>query len=697
MYLKSIQIVNFRNFKNAHFDFDKGTNTIIGENDSGKSNALAAIRILLDSNFLYTGKNLKESDFCHDLDDWRGHWIIISATFDGLTDEDTDNESCDEIRIGLEDCEKIDEGCAWTKQLIQSNGTSCGTVTLYIRPSANIQKKLHEAQSPEEFNKTRDSIQLADYDFDYRARSMMDFTKDGQYTKIVGNIDEGKYEYQEDTKALGVSIHILDFWKCISVCYIGALRDVKEELYRRSNPLKKIFDVSADNLSKEEIRGVEKKAADLNKALTSISFVKSMEQGINDRLHNIVGLVYSPDVSVSSRLQENIDIISRYLSLLPTDEKDMDYLGLGHLNVIYMALKMVEFDARRNHEVLNIMLIEEPEAHIHTHIQKSLFSHLKSAHEYTQVLMTTHSTHISEVSHIHSMNILKKSGKYSIVMHPDNHLDCFGNSHLNLKNGLSLTVCLERYLDAKRSTLLFSKGVILVEGDAEEILIPAMVEKAMGVSLDELGIGLVNVGSVAFEYIASMFSTERVQKYCAILTDSDVQIPGTKSGKGQAEGLGRSRKEKLEALFGQNAWVDYFFAPHTFEVDFAGEQENRKFISALIDEYYKREDSAQVHKEEINGTEAQRYDAVMGMAKQLGKGWMATLLAGKIDSSVTIPDYILNALAFASQEVVTENIRNKIKDYESKIGLRYPVSQNSKGSNVSRFLKFQDRLLKEKN
>ena len=76
---------------------------------------------------------------------------------------------------------------------------------------------------------------------------------------------------------------------------------------------------------------------------------------------------------------------------------------------------------------------------------------------------------------------------------------------------------------------------------------------------------------------------------------------------------------------------------------------------------------------------------------------MATLLAGKIDSSVTIPDYILNALAFASQEVVTENIRNKMKDYESKIGLRYPARQNSKGSNVNRFLKFQDCFLKEKN
>ena len=38
---------------------------------------------------------------------------------------------------------------------------------------------------------------------------------------------------------------------------------------------------------------------------------------------------------------------------------------------------------------------------------------------------------------------------------------------------MSLSTCLERYLDAKRSVLLFSKGILLVEGDGEEILIPA--------------------------------------------------------------------------------------------------------------------------------------------------------------------------------------------------------------------------------
>ena len=44
---------------------------------------------------------------------------------------------------------------------------------------------------------------------------------------------------------------------------------------------------------------------------------------------------------------------------------------------MYIALKLVEFEANRNHEILNIMVVEEPEAHIHTHIQRTLFDNLK--------------------------------------------------------------------------------------------------------------------------------------------------------------------------------------------------------------------------------------------------------------------------------------------------------------------------------
>lgn len=88
MYLKYIQIVNFRNIKSARFEFLKGANTIIGENDSGKSNALTAMRILLDSSYYYNTKTLKESDFSYALANWRGHWIIISAFFDEISKEE---------------------------------------------------------------------------------------------------------------------------------------------------------------------------------------------------------------------------------------------------------------------------------------------------------------------------------------------------------------------------------------------------------------------------------------------------------------------------------------------------------------------------------------------------------------------------------------------------------------------------------
>lgn len=56
----------------------------------------------------------------------------------------------------------------------------------------------------------------------------------------------------------------------------------------------------------------------------------------------------------------------------PEQNIDLDLLGLGHLNMIYLALKIVEFEACRSRELLNIMLIEEPEAHIHHHIQNSV-------------------------------------------------------------------------------------------------------------------------------------------------------------------------------------------------------------------------------------------------------------------------------------------------------------------------------------
>ena len=124
MFLKYIQIKNFRNLFSSKFEFSPGANTVIGENDAGKSNAMTAIRILLDSNFFYNTKRLKETDFSECLGDWKGHWIIISAYFDQITVADKANELCSELTPNEENAEFL-------KSYIRCQGYGYGTVFVY--------------------------------------------------------------------------------------------------------------------------------------------------------------------------------------------------------------------------------------------------------------------------------------------------------------------------------------------------------------------------------------------------------------------------------------------------------------------------------------------------------------------------------------------------------------------------------------
>ena len=657
MYLKYIQIVNFRNNKSGVFEFNKGANTVIGENDSGKTNAMTAIRILLDSDFYYTTKRLKESDFSKSLDDWRGHWIIISAFFDEITEEDRDNDVCRELNPDIESADFL-------SHYIRSEGESFGTVTLYIRPSIEIRRSLFNATTFDEISQIRASIRISDYEFFYTSRSQANYIDDNIYKLIVGDFDNNTFPDPDsvDERLIGVKTNITDIWQHVSIEYIDALRDVELEMRKNKNPLRRMFETVQDEIAEDDKNTILQKVSELNQALSAINEVEGIGKAINEKLHDIVGLVYSPEISIESKIKEDIVSIGRYLSLSTPSADDIDYLGLGHLNILYIAMKMVEFEINRNHEILNVMILEEPEAHIHTHIQRALFDNLRFSQKYTQVIMTTHSTHISEVANISNMNVLK-AGKYgSVIMRPSNGLDTFGKDYLKL-GSLSLSQCVERYLDAKRSVLLFSKGVVLVEGDAEEILIPALVKVALGVSLDELGIGVINVGSVAFEYIASCFSEQRIQKRCAIITDSDSVVIGAKECSEFAAKLAETRKAKLAYLYDDNPWVESFFAPHTFEVDFSNIVANRSFIKELINIGFSQPDTIKKYKSDIDGSEAARYDATIGLSKQLGKGWMATILSQKIDRTVKIPDYIIRAIAFASQEILSEELEHKMLTY----------------------------------
>lgn len=657
MYLKYVQIVNYKNLRKARFEFGKGTNTVIGENDSGKSNAMTAMRILLDDDYFYNTKRLKESDFYENLEDWRGHWIIISAFFDQITDEDQQSQVCTQISPEVEDE-------VFLKSFIRCEGNNYGVVTLFIRPNKKKRKELFDAQTKSDFDNVRRKISLLDYEFLYTVRSQADFTDDNIYKKIVGDFEDGDTPNpdDEDSCIIGTKVDILDIWKHISLEFIDALRDSQGELRKPKNPLRRIFDVVNQEVDSETINSIKDKIRELNQSLSDIPQIQNIGNDVNKKLNDIVGLVYSPEIRVESHIREEIESVARNLTIVPADEDDIDQLGLGHLNILYIALKLVEFEVNRNHEVLNIMIVEEPEAHIHTHIQRTLFENLNIKDKYTQVIMTTHSTHLSEVSNITKMNVLMRRRNQALVMRPTNRLQEFAEGSLGISN-LSIEQCIERYLDAKRSVLLFSKAVILVEGDGEELLIPSLVKQRFGVSLDELGIGLINIGSVAFEYVACIFSDERIQRRCAIVTDLDAVVENAEKCSEKAAQLGANRKQKIDDLFGENTWVNGFFAPHTLEIDFYNLEDNRKHIEKFINQHYIQKTTKNEHIANLSACEADRYDTVLTVVKKLGKGWHAILLANDIDRTIRIPEYIVQALAFATQDVITPYILKRMALY----------------------------------
>lgn len=303
MFLSGLQLVNFRNFECSCLIFKEGANTIIGENDSGKSNAITGLRILLDDSFFYSTKRLKESDFSYSLNNWRGHWIIISATFSNITSTEKESEICASLIVD------DDESIASMSSLISTDNRDHGVVTLFIRPQRGIRKKLFDASGDvETFNEIRNSIRLVDYEFYFTSKSKADFCYSEVYKTIVGDIDscETTNPEDDDSSVLGHHITITDVQNHISLVYIDALRDVLREMHLPRNPIRRIIEMIENNIDPTNITIVKDRIKDLNDAITNIEEISVIGQGLNKTLLDILGVVYSPEISLSSELSDEM-------------------------------------------------------------------------------------------------------------------------------------------------------------------------------------------------------------------------------------------------------------------------------------------------------------------------------------------------------------------------------------------------------
>ena len=292
--------------------------------------------------------------------------------------------------------------------------------------------------------------------------------------------------------------------------YLRPLRDAQREL--RPGPYSRLSNILSAHpqigaSGKQELLSIIEGANEEVK-----EFFTKDEHNVVQSIMEHLKTFYDKNDIEKSKVAFNVSEANIYsiLSRLSLDTESVN-LGLGNSNLLYIAVELLLMPNNDNYVGPRIALIEEIEAHLHTQAQIRLIKHM-AKNVSTQFILTTHSTNLA--SSINPKNL--------ILLH-NNQAFSMAESETELEK--EDYEFLERFLDATKSNLFFAKGLIFVEGDAENLLLPAFAD-LIGYPLHEYGISIVNIGNTAFERYIKLFSRkgeDRIALPISIVTDVDVR------------------------------------------------------------------------------------------------------------------------------------------------------------------------------
>ena len=636
MYIDNLRIRNYKCFYKSKIEFSKSISTLIGENGTGKTNLFYAIKLLTDKNSRYF---LNEDSFSYNLENPKGNWIILSCEFKEIEEE------YEAIRLNPD---------------INRNAT----YSYIFRPNRKIRNDMYELSEKYKNceDEQKENIKLEIKDFlnkidiknDYEVirsiNTIFNFLDDKEYKNIVGDFENFNFpnpEEQEDKKIIGdIAREVNDI---INVTFIPAIRDVDNELTKENNFFIKLLKDISEDVQDETWERIYKLFNEANIEINKIDEFNALTKDISEKIEETVGKTYASSVAFDMSIPSEKNNIIKNFSLKSKGEGEKEYKlsnnSLGENNIVYFALKFLDSKRKVGHtkKLLNLLLIEEPEAHLHKHLQKTLFEGIKDSNDY-QVILSTHSVHISESSHIGNSIVLgKKNGNTEV------YIPAYGLEQEEIKK-------ISRYLDATRVPVLFSKNVILVEGTAELVLIPVLIKQKYGIDLDKYGISIISMDSTMFEPIAKLFNKNRIRKKCAILTDLDKDY--TKARKYESrENKSHNRVKRLMKAFEHNEYVNIYTNDYTFEVEFF--KDNINLLKELIKDkkYYSNID---VVERQLDSENVEiKYDRIIKLCSHIGKGWLAIDTAEFIENksiNIQMPKYICEALKF----IFSNNYNEKI-------------------------------------
>lgn len=474
MYLAKLEIENFRIFGkpetgSGFIHLQPGLNLLLGENDSGKTCVIDAIRLLVGT-VTHDYFPIQLSDFHVEAGQQPATKFKILGEFRGLT--------------------AAEAGALLEHLSVEGTGDES---EFYLRLWLTAQRDDRESVSP----RRRPIIH------DLRAGSDAD-----------GKRIEGAAR---------------DF---LRATYLKPLRDaILEMAARKGSRLSQILRAYPHIKEQQEsdwdpndvtsvprtLVGIMRKAeADLR----GVQIIKDATKTVNEKYlerFSIGAQALRSDINVRAH---SLQQILEQMELILEGVEEGVSCGLGISNFLFIATELLALSPWSDLDPeFPLLLFEEPEAHLEPQRQMLLTEFLR---EQSKIKPTSPQDKLQVIITSHSPNLASKVGLNGLIVMQKGRAFPMGPEFTSLDQ--SDYEFLERFLDVTKSNLFFARGVLIVEGDAEGRLLPTLANK-IGRPLTKYGVSIVIVGHVGLFRYSRVFQRQQdpqMSVRVACITDRDI-------------------------------------------------------------------------------------------------------------------------------------------------------------------------------